>query len=291
MTTLRMPTGRALSLRPPVWLWVALLFGILVAGCGILGWLWWERVSEAEMLEQEIVALNTEHSAAVAALVARIGELEGEKAARDETIAELDSEVAYLTSERERLLAHNDLLLARLNACLEELNQPKPVQEVVPGMVRDNAATIIVIDDSGSMAGSVPDVREALRGVSERVDELSNADLSALTFGTEVQRLFDFTAVDLAPWDYAYEQIDAGSGGTNIYLALETAYNDIRNRPQPEKRILLLTDGQGAIAPELIRVVAQENIMIDTVPFGNLADLALLQQIADDTGGMMRRAN
>lgn len=264
---------------------------LLLIAAGVPGWLWWECRAETAALQQQIIDLEAEHAAAVATLVVRIEELDGEKAALEETIAELDDAVAYLQGERERLMAQNDLLLAKLSDCLEELNQPKPVQEVVPALIRDDAATVIVIDDSGSMSPSIPDVREALRGIAAREDELPNARLSVLTFGTDVQTLFAITEIGLAPWDYVDEQIDAGEGGTNIHQALETAYNDIKGLPQSEKRILLLTDGQGSIAPELIRVIAQDGIKIDTVPFGGLADLVLLQQIAADTGGAMRRAN
>ena len=289
MTTVRIPEGRSFPLRLTM-LVLAWLVPLAVLGIA-LGWFLWECRQEVEALEQEIVELNTEHATAVAALVVRIEELQAEKAALEETIAEQDAAMAYLDGERERLIAQNDVLLAKLSACLEELNQPKPVQEVLPTMIRDDAATVVVVDDSGSMSFSIADVREALRGIQGREDELPNAQLSVLVFGTAVQRLFDFTGVGFAPWDYAVDQVDAGMGGTNIHLALETAYNDIKAHPKPEKRILLLSDGQGTIAPELIRVIAQDNIKVDTMPFGGLADLVLLERIADETGGTMRRAN
>lgn len=288
-TVINIPGRRAGLPWRPMMLGLLWLISILVVG-GILGWLLFECRDEVEALEQEIVALNTEHAAAVTGLVARIEELDAETAALEETIAEQDIEVAYLTGERERLLAQNDVLLARLNACLDELSKPRPVQEVLPGLI-SSGANVVVIDDSGSMSPSIADVREGLRGIMERGLELPDAQISILAFGTAVERLFGFTKIDLAPWDYAIDQVDANMGGTNIHLALETAYNDVLALPQPEKQIILLTDGQGDIAPELIRVIAQDNIRIVTVPFGAYANYALLQQISDETGGRMRRAN
>ena len=284
MTTVRIPEGRSLPWRLTM-LVLAWLVPLVVLGI-VLGWFLWECRQEVEALEQEIVELNTEHAAAVAALVVRIEELQAEKAALEETIAEQDVEVAYLVKERERLLAQNDILLARLNACLDELSKPRPVQEVLPGLI-GSGANVVVIDDSGSMSSEVANVRQGLRNIEDRKIELPDAQVSILAFGTEVERLFGFTTIELAPWDCAVDRIDAGMGGTNIHLALQTAYDDILNLPQAEKQIILLTDGQGDIAPELIRVIGQNNIKIITVPFGAYANIKLLKQVAEDTGGRM----
>ena len=289
MTTVRMEGGRQIPWRPiivgAVW-----LVSILIVG-GILFWLWWECREREAALQAEVVALNQQHAADVAALVDRIAELEEEKAALEAIIVELDDEVDYLQSERERLLQQNDILLARLGACLDELNRPRPVEVVVPGLIRDDAATVLVIDDSGSMAASVPSVQEALRGIQAREDELPSARISVVTFGSSVQTLSGVTSVGLVPWDYAVGEIDGNSGGSNIHLALETAYEVIKDLPQEQKRIVLLSDGRGDIAPALISNIAQEGIKIDTVPFGAYADVTLLQGIADQTGGAIARAN
>ena len=296
---------------------------------GVLGWLLWESRNEnaaltaaVARLESRIDALIQQHAAQIAALeqqhdaeldaliqrhTDRIAALMDERTALEELhaeqVAQLNSEIAVLEQRSAALLAQltdcqdnvaglvqrGDRLEAELDACLIELNQPRRLQVVLPALLRDNTTSIFVVDDSGSMVGNITKVRESMQEVRDKA--AANAQLSIILFGDSYTTLFNFTDPANAPWDYALGEFKAAHGGTDINLALQAAFDSIKDEPDPSKRIVLLTDGHGFINAETLVEIQNARIPVDTIAFGALADHRLLAQVARDTDGDFLVAN
>jgi uncharacterized protein with von Willebrand factor type A (vWA) domain len=157
------------------------------------------------------------------------------------------------------------------------------VQVVLPELMRDNTTIIFVVDDSGSMSSEVLKMQEALQKMQEKLTV--NAQVSMLLFGDSHTTLFNFTDPAAAPWEYAIGEIKAEHGGTDINLAMQTAFDSIKDEPNVNKRIVLLSDGHGFIDAATIATIAGANIPVDTVAFGPWADYTLMAKIAQATGG------
>jgi len=78
-------------------------------------------------------------------------------------------------------------------------------------------------------------------------------------------------------------------GSTAVYTAGKLALDHLQARPNPRKVAVLMTDGAdnySDITPQQLAADYQAaNIPLWTVSFGQLANVAILQQLADDTGG------
>lgn len=298
MTTVRMQQGRPIPWRP-IRLVASWLLSLLIVG-GVLGWFLWQCSNEVAALEQEIVDLNETHAVRVLELVDEItrlksshaeevSKLNDEKAALEQDIAALETELADCQDQNKGLVQQADRLEAELDACLKELKQPRRVQVVFPDLLRDNTTTIFVVDDSGSMGTQITKVQEALEKAREKT--VLNAQVSIMLFGDTYTTLFNFTDPAAAPWDYAIGEIKASHGYTDIDLALKAAFDSIKDEPNPNKRIVLLTDGHGFVDASTITAIQSAGIPVDTIAFGALADYALLAKIAQATDGDFEAAN
>ncbi|MCM3767944.1 VWA domain-containing protein [Neobacillus niacini] len=146
---------------------------------------------------------------------------------------------------------------------------------------------VIVIDRSGSMSGNK--LTLAKEAAARSVDLLREKD----TLG--------FIAFDDRPWEIVetapledkkkvIEQIRSVSvgGGTNIYPALEKAFQELQDLKLQRKHIILLTDGQSAAGGDyeaLIEEGKQNNITLSTVALGTDADRRLLEDLAQQGSG------
>ena len=300
MATVRIEEG---TRTPFPWRRAALIGGwalsILVVG-GVLGWQLWESRNENAALTDEVASLESRIDALIQQHAVQIDDLEQqhaaeidalneEKTALEQQNAVLIAELANCQDNIKGLVQRADRLESELDACLIALNQPQRVQTVLPNLLRDNTTTIFVVDDSGSMVGEIVKVQEALQEVQEK--PAVNARLSIVLFGDSYTTLFNFTDPANAPWDYAIGEIKAAHGGTDISLALQAAFDSIKDEPDPSKRIVLLTDGHGFIAAETLVEIQNARIPIDTIAFGPLADHRLLSQVAQITGGDFAAAN
>ena len=289
MAAVRIPEGER---APFPWRRAALIGGwtlSLLIVAGILGWYLWQCQQENDTLAAEIVNLQTrivdqarQHADQVAALNAEIADLEQQNSALSEELVDCQDNVKGLVQRADRLESE-------LDACLIELNRPQRVQTLLPDLLRDDTTTIFVIDDSGSMAGETFKVRQALREVQEK--PVANSLLSIVLFGDSYTTLFNFTDPATAPWDYATGEVQAAHGGTDIDLALQAAFDSIKDEPAASKRIVLLTDGHGYIDAETLITIQNAQIPVDTIAFGPLADHRLLARVAQATGGHFAAAN
>ncbi len=149
-----------------------------------------------------------------------------------------------------------------------------------------NLALMLVIDKSGSMAGPKIDLAKQAATATLRV--LQPDDLLAIV-------AFDSRPEDLLLFTRAANQLritDAvgrmrSSGGTNIFAALDHAYNQLTKVDAKIKHIILLTDGQSSPAGiiELAATASLERITISTVAVGMGSDQALLSKIAEAANG------
>lgn len=149
-----------------------------------------------------------------------------------------------------------------------------------------SVALILVIDASGSMAGGPG---------SSKMDLAKEAAIRATELLSEQDQLGVISFDDTPRWvvpttfldDPATVQAQIGSiapgGGTAIFPALETAYNDIVTREAKVRHILLLTDGlsSGGDYDRLTQQMLQNNVTLSTIAVGSDADFALMQRLAE----------
>nr|WP_285841852.1 VWA domain-containing protein [Sutcliffiella horikoshii] len=140
---------------------------------------------------------------------------------------------------------------------------------------------IIVLDRSGSMMGEKFEL--AKEAAARSVELLKEED----TFG--------FIAFDTEPWavvetepiqnkEEVIESIrsTALGGGTDIFPALNQAYEQLNEMDLKRKHIILLTDGQSNDGPyeEIIEEGLTNNVTLSTVAIGGDADTSLLEELA-----------
>jgi Ca-activated chloride channel family protein len=147
-------------------------------------------------------------------------------------------------------------------------------------------AMCLVIDRSGSMSGLPLDM--AKQAAKATADTLSGDDLlEVIAFDSQPTRIVHMTAAKhRARIQSDIARIQAG-GGTEIFPALDAAYQALSTTRAKKKHVILLTDGQ---APQngirdLVQAMAAENITVTTVGLGGGVDENLLRMISDVGGG------
>ncbi|MGK4003000.1 VWA domain-containing protein [Sorangium sp. So ce1036] len=149
-----------------------------------------------------------------------------------------------------------------------------------------SVAMALVMDRSGSMTGLPIEMAKAAAKATAGV--LSSDDL------------IEVIAFDSAPTRYVKMQparnrsriageiarIQPG-GGTEIFSALDAAYQDMTVTQARKKHVILLTDGKASTGGirDLVSAMIAESITVTTVGLGNDLDEQLLKMIADVGGG------
>lgn len=151
---------------------------------------------------------------------------------------------------------------------------------------------VLVIDKSGSMqqgSGGISKVDLAKEAAAQAVEILSAKDSIGVLAFDEESKWVSRTAKLTEPGKVqdAIGTIRA-DGGTNIYPALEMAYESLLDTDAQLKHIILLTDGMSATGGDyeaLVGRMRQAKITLSTVAVGNDADTMLLSLLADWGGG------
>ncbi len=149
-----------------------------------------------------------------------------------------------------------------------------------------SVAMVLVIDRSGSMTGIK--IEMAKKAAQATLDVLASDDL------------IEVIAFDSRPTHYVKMQPArnrsrvrtliarmTSGGGTEIFPALDAAYNDLTVTPARKKHVILLSDGKSSDTNirDLVTAMIAESITVTTVGLGDDVDEPLLRMIADVGGG------
>jgi Ca-activated chloride channel family protein len=149
-----------------------------------------------------------------------------------------------------------------------------------------SVAMSLVIDRSGSMTG-LP-LEMAKQAARATVDALSADDLiEVIAFDSTPTRYVKMQpARNRSRIENDIARIQAG-GGTEIFPALDAAYQDLSVVQARKKHVILLTDGRASSGGirDLVQAMAAESITVTTVGLGNEVDDQLLAMIKDFGGG------
>jgi Mg-chelatase subunit ChlD len=143
----------------------------------------------------------------------------------------------------------------------------------------------LVLDSSGSMATNDP---EGLRRTAAKnfVDALLADDRAAVVDFDDSAVVRSGLSSDKTAVKAAIDQID-DVGGTNLGAGVSSGLDVLRGNGDPARArmMIMLTDGEGAYDPALTEAAKTAGIAIYTIGLGSSVDGALLQSIADGTGG------
>jgi Ca-activated chloride channel homolog len=176
------------------------------------------------------------------------------------------------------------------------LQRALPVSSLQPGNLQQRHFGLeLVLDRSGSMielAGEVPKLemaqvasQAATRYLAGQRDELGIVD-----FDIEAHVLVPVTKLTPGAVADAIERRIEGliaEGGTNIYKGLALAAQQIEASAEPQRHIVLITDGVSEPGgySSLLPALHRDDITVSTVALGAEADFSLLKAIAKATGG------
>lgn len=153
-------------------------------------------------------------------------------------------------------------------------------------------ALALVIDRSGSMSGLPMDMAKA--AASATVDTLAPDDfISVIAFDSAPVRAVRMQAArHRSRIKGDIQRIQAG-GGTEIFPALDAAYQDLSVTEARRKHVILLTDGRASSTGirDLVTAMAADSITVTTVGLGPEVDDQLLSSIKDHGGGRYHKAS
>jgi len=170
-----------------------------------------------------------------------------------------------------------------------------PLELDLPRELRLNqAALVLVMDKSGSMAMNVAGSRAtqqeiANRGAAEAIMSLQPDSL----VGVVVFDSFASVRVPLGPNDDPEDSVDRimginPGGGTFMGPALSRAHEMLNKADVPRKYVVVLSDGHSEGREQLTGIVgamAADGIQVSTIAVGDEADRDMLSAMADIGGG------
>jgi len=149
-----------------------------------------------------------------------------------------------------------------------------------------SVALALVIDRSGSMAGTAIEMAKA--AAKATVEALSPEDLiEVIAFDSTPQRFVKLQPARNRTRINADISRIQPNGGTEIFSALDAAFQDMTVAQARRKHVILLTDGRAPAAgiKDLVSSMAAEQITVSAVGLGNDLDEGLLRTIAETGGG------
>lgn len=162
------------------------------------------------------------------------------------------------------------------------------------GGVKQVKDIVLVIDNSGSMAETDPD-NERFTAAKQLINKMeSDKRVAVVQFSDTAELLLPFTNVrtqaEKDSVSAAIEALEPTNGGTNFTLALEESMKTIKDKADSKRgtMVILLSDGfSESSIDEQITAYQEQRIVVNTVGLSvvDARGSALLQQIADSTGG------
>ena len=147
-------------------------------------------------------------------------------------------------------------------------------------------AMVLVIDRSGSMQGKKLEL--AKQAARETAGVLGKEDqVGIIAFDSNPTKIVRLTrATSRSTFERSVRRLTPG-GGTNIYSALELAFEMLDPVAAQLKHVILLTDGQSNKRAmfSLVQRMAKRKITISTIAIGAGSDRLLLQGIAREGHG------
>jgi uncharacterized membrane protein/Mg-chelatase subunit ChlD len=176
------------------------------------------------------------------------------------------------------------------------LSDALPLESGVPGNLQNgSAALVLVIDKSGSMdmdAGGVKKMTMADKSAQLATGLLGPSDdIGVVAFDVDSSWVVPLQRVGSESNRNRIENAEgqiAASGGTDIYTALQLAYQGIHQSAAQYKHIILMSDGMSladADYTDLLNHIRDEKITLSTIAIGTDADKDLLQKLATGGGG------
>ncbi|MEG2235905.1 MAG: VWA domain-containing protein [Clostridia bacterium] len=141
-----------------------------------------------------------------------------------------------------------------------------------------------VIDTSGSMSSNDRNkyrVKLAEHFIGKKQDEDRFALIGFSDYASVYQSLTDNKEKLLKN----VKSLGLNSGGTNIHDGLQKGLMQLKDSEGRDKKIILLTDGQGTFHDSILDEANKDNVKIFTIGLGDSYNKDLLQKIADKTGG------
>lgn len=176
------------------------------------------------------------------------------------------------------------------------LGDALPVESGVPGNIQSgDVALVLVIDKSGSMDENEGGVRKM--AMADKSAELAagllapNDSIGVEAFDTEGTWVVPIQKVgSSAHLKQIQSQIASisASGGTDIFTALQKAYNAIHQSNARYKHIILMSDGNSLTESDynnLLNNIHNDKITLSTIAIGSDADKNLMQMLAKRGGG------
>ncbi|AEG16319.1 protein of unknown function DUF1355 [Desulfofundulus kuznetsovii DSM 6115] len=170
-----------------------------------------------------------------------------------------------------------------------------PVERALPVEMRisgrgemPSLGLMLVIDKSGSMsgeAGGADKMSLAKEAAARSISILTKKDrVGVIAFDSQPWLVVPLTPVDDS--ERLRQEIGSiyASGGTEIFPALASAYEILKDAPTQLKHIILLTDGisaSGGSYQELARAMREKGITLTCVAVGPGADAGMLKALAE----------
>ncbi len=143
-----------------------------------------------------------------------------------------------------------------------------------------------VMDLSGSMSGQpLSDSKIALEDFIQSLR--TGSQMAIVGFSDTAEILSEVTTDKVSLMSVVRDMGDGG--GTNITAGIESGTEALLDAGGT-RYMVVMTDGQSSIDTAMVQRAADEGIVIYTIGFGDVND-ALLQEIADMTGGQYIRAD
>ena len=149
-----------------------------------------------------------------------------------------------------------------------------------------SVAMVLVIDHSGSMSGLPMEM--AKKAAKATLDVLGSDDLiSVVVFDSRPDTVVKMQPARNRSRIRGLISRIQPAGGTEIFPALDRAYNILTVTEARKKHVILLTDGKAPTSGirDLVNAMIAESITVTTVGLGSDVDEQLLKMIADVGGG------